>query len=370
MGDQASPGELPPSASAEEVPIVLLLDVSTNQTLAARNSDRRFIPASITKVMTAYVAFEKLAAKQIDLRQRVVVNADIAEEWGGVGSTMFLEVGDVATVEELLRGITAVSANDGAIVLATHGAGSVDKWVAEMNAAARKLGMRNSHFGTPNGWMDGGATFTTARDLAILAKALTTRHPALYNHFFGREGFSFNGIAQANHDPLVGKVEGADGIKTGFTNEAGYGFLGSAIRDGRRLVVVTAAAPTGRGRNKAAIDLVEWGFDAFSTKRLFAKDTLVGAAEVQNGASATVDLVAEQQIHASLPRGTSASDVSLSIKYLGPIPAPVAKGEQIAELEVSIAGHGSHRIPLVAAEDVAEAGFWTRLWNGVRGIVT
>lgn len=372
-GDNAGPRPAaapPASASAEQVPIGLLVDLSTNQTLFARDARRRFIPASITKVMSAYVAFGKIESGAMDLRQRIVVSEEIAEEWGGTGSTMFLEKGDVVTVEELLRGITSVSANDASIALAVHGAGSVEQWVAEMNEAAQALGMRDSHFGTPNGWPDEGRTFTTARDLAALAKALITDHPALYRHFFGREGFSYDGVAQANRDPLVGRVDGADGIKTGYTNEAGFGFLGSAVRNGRRLLVVAAATPTGPARDDASRDLIEWGFQAFATRRLFGKDQRIGAAMVQGGEEDEVQLLAARPIHASIPQGAQDSAITLSVRYLGPIPAPITRGEEIAELEVQIEGHGTHRVPLVAAADVAEADFWTRLRNGIAGILS
>lgn len=359
----------PLSASVEQLPIALLVDLSTDQTLYARNERRRFIPASMTKVMTAYVAFEMIERGKISLRQTTVVDREIAEEWGGTGSTMFLETGDIVTVEQLLRGITSVSANDGSVMLADMAAGSVENWVAAMNDTARELGMRDSHFGTPNGWPDDGHTFTTARDLVTLATAIIARHPALYDHFFGREGFSYKGIAQANRDPMVGRVEGADGLKTGYTNEAGYGFVGSAMRNDRRLIVVAGAAPTSRARNKAAIDLMEWGFSSFATRRLFGTKASIGTAQVQDGAERTVPLIAARPIHASLPSVPAGGrEAKLSIRYLGPIPAPIMAGEEIAELEIRIDGHHRQRVPLVAAHDVALAGFWTRLANGFAGL--
>src|SRR5690606_21431381 len=144
-------------------------------------------------------------------------------------------------------------------------AGTQENWLALMNANAAELGMRDTHFGTPNGWPDEGRTYTSARDLAILAEALTMRYPGLYRRFFGHSGMRYNGIAQDNHDPVTGVVEGADGMKTGYTRQSGYNFLGSAQRGSRRLVMVVAAAPTASIRNRTARDLLRWGFDAFES---------------------------------------------------------------------------------------------------------
>ena len=241
----------------QDAPIAYLLDTSSGQVLYERDIDRRFMPASITKVMTTFLAFEWMEEGRLFPQQVYGVRPDTFRKWNRKGSTMFLPADARVTVDDLLHGITTVSANDGAVVLAEGAAGSVEDWVAAMNSRAHAIGMSNSHFGTPNGWMDGGKTFVTARDLGTLAQAMVTRHPSKYRHFVGATGLKYNGIEQRNHDPISGVVEGADGIKTGFTNQAGYGFLGSAKRNGQRLVMVVAASPTGRGRNKAAREFIE-----------------------------------------------------------------------------------------------------------------
>ena len=220
----------PPNAN--DAPIAFLLDLTSGQVLFAREEDRRFMPASITKVMTTFLAFEWMEEGKILPQQVVTVRPELWREWRGVGSTMFLASGARVTMDDLVHGVTTVSANDGAAVLAEGAAGSVDAWVAAMNAKASEIGMRDSHFGTPNGWMDDGRTFVTARDLSTLAAALIRKHPTKYRHFVGQTEFTYNEITQPNHDPISGKVPGADGIKTGFTNQAGYGFLGSAQRNG------------------------------------------------------------------------------------------------------------------------------------------
>lgn len=351
----------------ELAPIAILVDLNSGQELMERDADRRFVPASITKVMTLYVAFELIDQGKLSPDQVFTVRPETFEEWHNKGSRMFLPHDARVTVDELLIGIAAVSANDGSIVLAEGATGSVDKWVGQMNAKARDLGMRNSHFGTPNGWPDEGRTYTSARDLVTLARAIITRHPVKYARYFGRDGFAYNGIAQANHDPMIGVVEGADGMKTGFTNEAGYGFLGTAIRGGRRLVMVVAASDSGQRRKLASYQLIDWGFSHFDTRPLFAAGAVVGTAEVQNGMLAEVALAAPAAINATFPVGQS-GEVKLTIHYEGPLQAPVRKGERIAELEIQVGDLPPSRVPLMTAEAVEQANLFRRLVNGVTGI--
>jgi D-alanyl-D-alanine carboxypeptidase (penicillin-binding protein 5/6) len=362
--DQTAP-TVPP---AEEVPIALLVDLSSGQTLFAREADRRFMPASITKVMTVFLAFELIGQKKLSPEATLQMSDRAFADWHRVGSTMFLGLHQRVTVDQLLHGITTVSANDGAIVLAEGVAGSVPNWVAMMNAKARELGMRDSHFGMPNGWMDEGRTYVSARDLATLAEAMIERHPALYAHYFGKHRFAFNGIEQVNHDPATGVVPGADGIKTGFTNQAGYGYLGTAQRDGRRLVMVVAAVSDGRTRRKDARELLEWGFSAFDSRQLFAPGDTIGSASVQDGAERSVPLVAPGPVRFAVPSGTSPK-VELAIRYEGPLHAPIARGEQVAELQIKVAGMAVGRVPLAAGAAVEKANLVERLANGVAGLL-
>lgn len=347
-----------------DIPVVLLVDLASGQVLFEREATRRFVPASVTKVMTAYSAFRLIEDGSLSPDMPVTIDEETASSWFAQGSSMFLKAGDVVTVGQLLTGITTVSANDASVVLANIATGSVESWLELMNANAAELGMRDTHFGTPNGWPDEGYTFTTAADLAVLAEAMTTRFPELYRRYFGIRGMSHNGIAQNNHDPVTGVVEGADGIKTGYTRQSGYNFLGSAERAGRRLVVVVAAAPTIPLRNNASRDLLRWGFDAFDTREVLAADTLVGEALVQDGASGRVPLHTQGRVLAAIPRGEDA-DISLAIRYRGPIEAPVAQGARVATLRVSIAGQKPHDVPLVAGADVPQANALQRLFNGV-----
>jgi len=351
------------------IPIALLIDLSSGQTLFAREADRRFVPASVTKVMTAYTAFRLIEQGRIAPQTPVTISREVAELWSGEGSSMFLEAGDKVTIDALLLGVTTVSANDGAVALAMAATGSQEAWLGLMNRHAAELGMRDTRFGTPNGWPDEGRTYTSARDLAILAEALTTRYPELYRRYFGHRGMSYRNITQANHDPVTGIVEGADGMKTGFTRQSGYNFLGSAERNGRRLVMIIAAAPSASIRNSAARDLLRWGFEAFESRTILPRDLPVGQIKVQNGATGTVALRTQRAILASVPQ-QRADEVRLSIRYRGPIEAPIAEGQQVAFLHVEVPGQLPHDVPLVAAEPVARANMFQRLRNGLVGLVS
>lgn len=368
-----APAKTAPAAPAAPVdpaiPVALLVDLSSGQTLFARDTSRRFVPASVTKVMTAYTAFRLIEEGKLSPDTPVTISREVAELWSGEGSTMFLQAGDRLTVGELILGVTTVSANDGAVALALAAVGSQDAWLALMNRNASELGMENTHFGTPNGWPDDGRTYTSAKDLAILAETLTTRYPGLYRRYFGHRSMRYRQIAQDNHDPITGIIPGADGIKTGYTRQAGYNFLGSAQRGSRRLVMVIAGAPTSSIRNTTARKLLTWGFDAFESRSVLPANTPVGEARVQNGNRRHVLLRTDGEVLASMIRGKNA-EVKLSVRYRGPIEAPIAEGQPIAFLNVTVDGEEPHDVPLVAAESVSRANPVMRLWNGVLGLLT
>ncbi len=342
----------------------MLTDLGSGQVLYARDPDRRFAPASVTKVMTAYTAFGLMRRGNLRPQSLVTVDPSIAQEWKGKGTSLYLEGGQQVPIDTLLRAITTVSANDAAVVLATSSAGSVPAWADWMNANARALRMSGSHFGTPNGWPDKGVTYVTARDLTRLASALLARYPTEYRTYFGQKQLAYNGRTQENKDPAIGVVSGADGIKTGHTNEAGYNYLGSAERGGRRLVMVIAGAQSEEQRAAASRALLEWGFAAWQARPLFATGAVVGEARVQNGDAREVPLCAGREIAAMFPKGQS-GPIALRIVYRGPLVAPIAKGAQVAELEVSSAGLPPGRVPLYAARSIGEAGPIDRLVNGL-----
>ncbi len=364
----AAPRPTPPAQLAP-IPVSLLVDLGSGQVLEERHPDTPFLPASVTKVMTAYVAFEEIGAGRLNLDRTFAERPETEREWFAKGTNMYITTKDRPTARDLLHGIMTASANDAAVVLAEGHAGSVEAWAARMNDAARRLGMSRSHFNTPNGWMDGGNTYVTASDLVKLADAMITRYPDLYREFSGHKRWFWRDVAMRSHDPTVGVVPGADGIKTGYTREAGYNFLGTAERGGRRLVMVLAGSPLPRVRDDAAKALLEWGFAAWDTRHLFDQGQTIAQAQVQGGDARVLPLVANREVHATIPQG-SRPDVKLSVHYRGPIAAPVRKGEQVGELEIRVAGLAPGRVPLYAGRDVGVAGPFDRLWNGLADLFT
>jgi D-alanyl-D-alanine carboxypeptidase (penicillin-binding protein 5/6) len=349
-------------------PIALMIDAGSGRVLYERDSHRRFVPASLTKVMTAYVAFELIKEGKLDPRQRFRMSTPTFRAWHNVGSTMFLAENSEVSVDDLLRGIVTVSANDACIVLAEGISGNVPAFTRLMNEKARELGMRDSHFNTPNGWMDEGRTFVSAADLAALSRALIERHPALYKHYFGRAEMSFNGIDQPNHNPLYGVTAGSDGVKTGFTNEAGYGFVGSVIRNGRRVIMVVAGYDRGAVRRDESRAFVEWAYAGWDIARLFEAGAKLGDAEVQGGTDRHVAVVAPRLLYLTVSRGEKPV-YTLSMRYRGPVQAPVAKGQDLGQLVVTLQDGERVEMPLVAGEAVPAGNWLDRLRNGLLGLI-
>ena len=359
----------PTPPSLEGAPLAYMIDLGSGRVLFSREADRRFMPASLTKLMTAYTAFEMLDEGTLQLAQRMPVSDGAFKEWSGKGSSMFVARGTAIPVDTLLKGILTVSANDGCVVLAEGAAGSVPNWVDLMNAKARELGMKDSHFGTPNGWPDQGRTYTSARDLATLARAIITRHPGKYQRYFGIRLFEWNGIQQRNRNPILDAVAGADGLKTGFTNEAGFGFVGSAERNGRRLVMVIGGTESGAARKAIARDFINWGFDDWHARMLFGAHQPVAIVELQGGAARAIEVASERPVFVTAPQG-QAADATVAVRYLGPAKAPIAKGQTIASLTIRTPDGAKSEVPLVATQDVAAANWWQRLRNGLLSLVT
>ncbi|AXB76671.1 D-alanyl-D-alanine carboxypeptidase family protein [Novosphingobium sp. P6W] len=358
-----------PPAQLAPIPVSILVDLGSGQVLEQRHADTPFLPASVTKVMTAYVAFEEIGAGRLSMDRKFNERPETEREWFAKGTNMYLTTKDFPTTRDLLHGIMTASANDAAVVLGEGYAGSVAGWAAKMNDAARRLGMTRSHYNTPNGWMDGGNTYVTASDLVRLADAMITRYPDLYREFSGHKRWLWRDVVMRSHDPTVGVVPGADGIKTGYTREAGYNFLGTAERGGRRLVMVLAGSPLPKVRDDAAKALLEWGFAAWDTRHLFDQGQTVAQARIQGGDARTLPLVANREVHATIARG-SQPGITLAVHYRGPIVAPVRKGEQVGELEIRVAGLAPGRVPLYAGRDVGKAGTLDRLWNGFINLFT
>ncbi|MBX9815899.1 MAG: D-alanyl-D-alanine carboxypeptidase [Sphingomonas sp.] len=353
-------------------PVAYMEDLSSGAVLFAKDPDRRMPPASMAKMMTVYVAFEMIKHGDLKLDQLLTVRPETWQKWHGpqAGSTMFLSPNEQVSVANLLYGIITLSGNDACVVLAEGASGTEEAFVAQMNAAAKKLGLANSHFGNSNGWPDGGVTYVTARDLAHLASATIRDYPQFYKRFYSRPDFTWgktlgsgSPITQANRDPLLGRVAGADGLKTGHTEEAGYGFTGSAEQNGRRLVMVLAGLTSFNQRIEESVRFMEWGFRAWKAKKLVSKGRQVSEAEVQLGDRAKVGLIAPRDLSIALPGGPT-PELTTKVVYQGPIKAPIKAGQHIADLVVTSPGLPAQKLPLVAARDVGAAGFFGRAWAG------
>jgi D-alanyl-D-alanine carboxypeptidase (penicillin-binding protein 5/6) len=368
----ATPSFAAASPYQTSAPIAYMWDTSSGAELYVKDADKRIPPASMAKMMTVYVAFDMLSKGELKLDQKFTVTPEIWQKWHGpeAGSTMFLSSGEQVSIADLLSGIVTLSGNDACITLATGISGTEAAFAERMNQKAAELGLKNSHFGTSNGWPDNGVTYVTARDLAHLASRTITDFPALYKRFYGERNFTHgktNGgadIKQDNRNPLLGHIDGADGLKTGHTEEAGYGFTGSADQGGRRLVMVVAGLDTYNHRAEQSVKFMDWGFKAWHAHILYPKGTHIGEAKVQLGSSTSVGLIAGQNLATTLPAGAH-ENVTVKIAYDGPIKAPIKAGQHIADLVVTTADTPPQTLPLVAESDVSEAGFFARIWLGL-----
>ena len=372
----AAPAKAPPFETPAKV--AYLVDLSSGAVLLSKNADQRMPPASMAKMMTTNVAFELIKKGDLKLDRMCTVRPETWQRWHGpaAGSTMFLSPGEQVSVDNLLKGIITLSGNDASVVLAECIAGTEEAFANVMNENAKRLGLTGSHFGNSNGWPDEGRTYVTARDLATLARAEVENYPDLYKKYYSLTQFTWGktlgsgaDITQANRNPLLGRVPGADGLKTGHTEEAGYGFTGSAEQNGRRLVMVVAGLDSFNQRIAESVRLMQWGFNAWQAKPLFKKGTVVGSAEMQLGGSSEVGLVAPRDLNITIPAGVLSKVQGMKIRYQGPVKAPIAKGQHIADLVVMTSDSGEQVMPLVAAEAVGEAGFFARAWIGLKQLL-
>ena len=371
---------LPASAAAPPFDtaarVAYLIDLSSGATLYAKDADLRIPPASMAKMMTTHIAFNLIKSGEIKLAQMCQVRPETWQQWHGpaAGSTMFLSPGEQVSVQNLLHGIVTLSGNDASVVLAECIAGTEPAFAARMNEEAARLGMTNSNFGNSNGWPDEGVTYTTARDLATLARATIETTPDLYKQFYTQQSFTWGRtlganqpITQGNRNPLLGRVAGADGLKTGHTEEAGYGFTGSADQNGRRLIMVLAGLGSTNERIEESVKFMNWGFRAWKSQPLFARGRKIADAQVQLGDADTVGLVAPRDLAVTLP-AAAGRNIRVKIVYQGPIKAPIKAGQHIADLIVSTPDTPPQTMPLVAAEAVDEAGILGRIWAGLTSL--
>lgn len=347
----------PPRLSASSY---LLQDFNSATVLVQHNADARVEPASITKVMTAYVVFHELQAGKLALDDLVTVSE---KAWRKGGSKMFIEVGDKVLVEDLLRGMIVQSGNDASIALAEAVAGSESAFASVMNGYAAQLGMQDSHFVNATGWPHEDH-YTTAADLARLARAMIQEFPDFYGYFAERE-FSYGGIEQPNRNRLLLLGPGVDGLKTGHTEAAGYCLLASAEQDGMRLISVVMGTESEQQRNDQSLELLVYGQRFFTSMLVQQGQEPIGQLRIWKGAQDTVAVQVSTDIHVAVPR-SQIDDVRTVVRVQQPLLAPLAAGDEVGRLQVLLADSVIAEYPLQAADDVAPAGLMTRWWHGMR----
>lgn len=346
----------------------ILVDMTTGAVLFEKNPDTPMPPASMSKIMTAYLLFTKLRDGKVKLDDTLPVSEHAWRTGGCVsdGSTMCLKLGERVKVEDLIRGIIVQSGNDACIVVAEGVSGSEEAYVAEMNKLAKGIGLKDSVFKNTTGLPAEGHVMTV-RDLTVLAERLITDFPEYYP-IYSEKSFTYNGITQGNRNPLLYKNIGADGLKTGHTKAAGYGLTASAKQGDRRLILVVTGLPSMQARAEESERLMDYGFRTFENVTLVKAGETLETAQVWLGTADTVPLQSPTDIVITAPR-QGLADMKMSVAYDGPVPAPIAKGAKIGSLTVTAPGIPPVSYPLVAGADVAELGFFGRAMAALGNLV-
>ncbi|MDA1150922.1 MAG: D-alanyl-D-alanine carboxypeptidase [Proteobacteria bacterium] len=342
-------------------------DFATGKVLFSKDADAPMKPASMAKIMTIFVAFQRIADGQLGMDDKFIVSE---KAWKKGGSRTFLEVGKTVSVRELLYGIIVQSGNDAAIVLAEGISGTENAFADEMNFWAKKIGMKNTNFRNSTGWPDPDQT-TTAADLNIMTSELIRRFPAnkypnLYPIFAERE-YTYNKISQPNRNPLIYRSAGADGLKTGYTKESGYGLVGSAERDGQRVIMVLNGMTSMKQRSAESRRLMDLMFREFKIYRFFDKGQPVDQANVWLGNATKIDLVLDEPLHLLLSY-QERRDLKLSVQWLDPVPAPIVAGDQLGTLTVDINGD-SRKLVLRAGQDIPVLGMFDRVSAAIKYLI-
>ena len=348
----------PPEVAARAY---LLMDVTSGQILASKDADQAVEPASLTKLMTAYLVFDALKARKISLTQTLPVSE---RAWKMPGSRMFIDPKMQVPVEDLIKGMIVQSGNDACVALAEAIAGSEDNFAQMMNREAQRLGMKSTNFRNAAGLPD-PQHYTTARDLATLAAALVRDFPAEYAKYYSIKEFRYNNITQPNRNRLLWIDPTVDGMKTGFTEAAGYCLISSAKRGDRRLLSVVLGTASDSVRAQESLKLLNYGFQFYEAVRLYAKDQAVSSLKVWKGSSATVKAGFQNDFIISIPKGF-ASRLQTELLSQQPLMAPVAAGQPIGTLKVSLDGKPFGEYPVVAIEAVPVAGVFGRAIDTIR----
>ena len=340
-----------------------LVDATTGRVLLDKNSDVSMPPASMSKIMTTYMVFERLKDGRLSLDDELPVSE---KAWRMGGSKMFVEVGKTVRVEDLLRGVIVQSGNDACIVLAEGLAGTEEAFAEEMNRKAREIGLTGSSFANATGWPDPNQRMT-ARDLATLAKRIIEDFPEYY-HYYAETEFTYGGIRQMNRNPLLYKSLGADGLKTGHTEEAGYGLTASVVQGERRIILVLNGLDSRKARAEESVRLIGWAMREYDNYTLFKPGETVDQAPVWLGEAANVPLVMPEGATVTLSR-KARRNMRVKVVYDAPIPAPLRAGQEVAKLVVAAPGEEPLEFPLMAGADVERLGIFGRIIGSLEYLV-
>jgi serine-type D-Ala-D-Ala carboxypeptidase (penicillin-binding protein 5/6) len=353
---------------ATAAPYAILIDADSGSVLFEKAADQATPPSSMAKLMTTEVMFHEISEGKVNLNDEYQISEDAWRRGGAPShtSSMFAPIYSRVRVQDLLMAAIVQSANDACIALAQGFAGNETAFAMKMNERAREIGLTSSNFTNATGLPDPGLK-STVRDLAKLAQHLIKTYPEFYK-YYGEKEFTWNKIRQQNRNPLLALSIGADGLKTGYTEEGGYGLVGSAERDGLRLIVVINGLKSDKERADEGKRLLEWGFHGFEAKMLFAEGQIVGEARLFGGEQMHVPLVGQDVIALMVPRGSN-DRISAKVVYKGPVMAPVERGQPIGKLRVSRGDRVALEAPLVAAESVGRGGMARRAFDAVGELV-
>lgn len=347
----------PPSLDAKAY---ILLDATSGRVLVEHNADERIAPASLTKMMTSYVAIHELSQGNIDEQVQIPISV---KAWRMGGSKMFVREGTQVPLIDLLRGIVVQSGNDASVAVAEYLSGSEEAYAGWMNQYAERFGMTNTNFENVTGW-PADNHYSSARDMAILSLHIIKDHPKYYP-LYAEKYYEYNKIRQPNRNTLLWRDPSVDGLKTGHTDEAGYCLAASAKRDDTRLIAVVMGARSDNARSTETQKLLAYGFRYFETRQVYDAGQVLETAKVWMGKEEQVELAVEDTVNLTVPRGMK-GELNVSVRTVSTLKAPITQGQELGRLVISDNDEVLADVPLVAKQDVLEAGFFGRLWDSIR----
>lgn len=345
----------------------LLLDATSNQIIASQDSNLRIEPASLTKIMTAYLVFSALKDKKLDINAKVTVSTR-AWKVDASSSKMFIDPATPVSIGDLLFGLIVQSGNDASVALAEAVAGSEDAFVVQMNREAERMGLKSTHFGNSHG-LPSAENYSTAQDLSVLAAHLISDHPDYYKTYYSTKSFTYNKITQPNRNRLLWLDPTVDGMKTGHTEAAGYCLISSAIRPNgtgqRRLISVVTGTSSDQVRAQESLKLLNWGFLNFDTVKLYEKGQAIATPEIWKGTQAQIKIGFNRDLYVTLPKG-SAAKLKPSLERKDPLVAPIALNSKLGTMKMMLDGKAIAEFPVLALENVEQASIFGRAWDSIR----